>query len=422
MRHRRHLRAPRSGQAVLPRALRLAASRAGIRGHRRRRGPDAHAPRGHGARRRRLLARGDRRAPGPDRHRPRALLDRRRLEPGERPALPAAAPSRADRGRATTATWSTPRPSGPSSRATAPSSRRRPTPRSCSTWSRARASRTSSMRSSTRSARCGARTRSCSSCRGASSRSGTRWGSARCRSDGSTAPRSSRARSCAFDLLGAEKVRDLERGEVVVIDVGGVHSFKPFAATRPAPCAFEHVYFARPDSTIFGQSVQAVRKRLGRAAVEGAAGRRRSHRPRARLGDVRGAGLCRAPRRSRSSSGWCATTTSDGRSSSPRSRSGTSACASKLNPVRETLAGKRIALIDDSLVRGTTSQKIVQMCRGCGREGSAPAHLVPADDRPLLLRDRHAAARRADRVEEVRRADPAVRRRGLARLPEPRRG
>ena len=69
--------------------------------------------------------------------------------------------------------------------------------------------------------------------------------------------------SCAFDLLGAEKIRDVERGEVVVVDVGGLHSFKPFSPTRPAPCAFEHVYFARPDSNVFGQSVQAVRKRLG---------------------------------------------------------------------------------------------------------------------------------------------------------------
>ena len=70
--------------------------------------------------------------------------------------------------------------------------------------------------------------------------------------------------TCAFDLLGAEYVRDIQRGEVVVLDVGGCHSFKPFAPARSARCFFEHVYFARPDSAVFGESVQAV---LGRSAV-----------------------------------------------------------------------------------------------------------------------------------------------------------
>ena len=69
--------------------------------------------------------------------------------------------------------------------------------------------------------------------------------------------------SCVFDLIGATHVRDLERGEVVVADVAGLHSFRPFKDDRPAPCFFEHVYFSRPDSVIFGDSVQAVRKRLG---------------------------------------------------------------------------------------------------------------------------------------------------------------
>ncbi|MDX1389180.1 MAG: amidophosphoribosyltransferase, partial [Acidobacteriota bacterium] len=66
-----------------------------------------------------------------------------------------------------------------------------------------------------------------------------------------------------FDLLGAQYVRDVERGEVVVADVGGLHSSRPFPVDRPAPCFFEHVYFSRPDSLVFGESVQAVRKRLG---------------------------------------------------------------------------------------------------------------------------------------------------------------
>ncbi len=74
--------------------------------------------------------------------------------------------------------------------------------------------------------------------------------------------------SCAFDLLGATHERDLERGEVVTIDVGGLHSYKPFPADRPAGCLFEHVYLARPDSVLFGDPVQAVRKQLGAALFE----------------------------------------------------------------------------------------------------------------------------------------------------------
>ena len=74
--------------------------------------------------------------------------------------------------------------------------------------------------------------------------------------------------TCAFDLIGAQHVRDLDRGEVAVLDVAGCHTFKPFPVERAAPCLFEHVYFARPDSTVFGQSVQAVRKRLGERLFE----------------------------------------------------------------------------------------------------------------------------------------------------------
>jgi amidophosphoribosyltransferase len=171
--------------------------------------------------------------------------------------------------------------------------------------------------------------------------------------------------TCAFDLVGARHIRDIERGEMVVVDVGGVHSFKPFEATRRASCFFEHVYFARPDSQLFGESVQAVRKRLG-----------------ARLWDehpadidvvipVPDSGVCAAL-------GFAAAAGVPfdmglvrnhyvGRTFiQPTQQIRNFGVRVKLNPVREILAGKRIALIDDSLVRGTTSRKIVQLCRDAG--------------------------------------------------------
>jgi amidophosphoribosyltransferase len=171
--------------------------------------------------------------------------------------------------------------------------------------------------------------------------------------------------SCAFDLLGAEKVRELERGEVVVIDVAGVHSFKPFPLARPAPCAFEHVYFARPDSTIFGQSVQAVRKRLGAALWKEQPADVDLIVPVPDSGTFAGLGYAAAAgipfELGLVRNHYVGRTFIE-----PSQQIRNFGVRVKLNPVRETLAGRRIALIDDSLVRGTTSQKIVQMCRDAG--------------------------------------------------------
>ena len=171
--------------------------------------------------------------------------------------------------------------------------------------------------------------------------------------------------SCAFDLLGAEKVRDLERGEVVVIDVAGVHSKKPFAPAQPAPCAFEHVYFSRPDSTIFGQSVQAVRKRLGAELFKEQPADVDLIVPVPDSGTFAGLGYASASKipfeLGLVRNHYVGRTFIE-----PSQQIRNFGVRVKLNPVRETLAGRRIALIDDSLVRGTTSQKIVQMCRDAG--------------------------------------------------------
>jgi amidophosphoribosyltransferase len=210
----------------------------------------------------------------------------------------------------------------------------------------------------------------------------------------------------AFDLLGAEPLRELERGEVAVMDVGGLHSFKPFSPARPAPCLFEHVYFARPDSQVFGESVQAVRKRLGErlwrerpadaeivvpvpdSGVYAALGYARASGLPFDLGLVRNHYIGRT-------------------FIEPTQQIRNFGVRIKLNPVREILRGRRIALIDDSLVRGTTSRKIVQLCRDAG---AAEVHLriscpptvgpchygIDTPDRDELIAARHSE-------EEIRR-------------------
>ncbi len=171
--------------------------------------------------------------------------------------------------------------------------------------------------------------------------------------------------TCAFDLVGAEFVRDVECGEVVVIDVGGLHSFKPFAAARKASCFFEHVYLARPDSQLFGESVQAVRKRLGKKLWEERpcdadvvvpvpdSGVFAAHGFATASGVPFDMGLVRNHYIGRTFI-------------QPTQQIRNFSVRVKLNPVREILVGQRVALIDDSIVRGTTSRMIVQLCRAAG--------------------------------------------------------
>jgi amidophosphoribosyltransferase len=211
--------------------------------------------------------------------------------------------------------------------------------------------------------------------------------------------------TCAFDLLGAEYVRDVERGEVVVADVGGLHSFKPFKEDRPAPCLFEHVYFARPDSRVFGESVQAVRKRLGEQLWEEHPADAEVVTPvpdsgmYAAMGYARAAGLPFEMGLVRNH--YIGRTFIE-----PSQQIRNFGVRVKLNPVREILAGRRVALIDDSIVRGTTSRKIVQLCRDAGAKEvhvriSSPPTRSPCRygiDTPLpeeLVAARHG-------VEEIR--------------------
>lgn len=171
--------------------------------------------------------------------------------------------------------------------------------------------------------------------------------------------------TCAFDLIDAEYVREIEPGEMIVIDADGLRSVFPFEKKQPAVCTFEHVYFSRPDSVIFGKSVNESRHKMGRRlAVE--------HPAEADLVvPVPDSGVAAAI-------GYAAQSGINFRQAIIRNHyvgrtfiEPTQSIRSfgvrlKLNPIKDLIDGNRVVLVDDSIVRGTTSKKIVEMVRDAG--------------------------------------------------------
>ena len=171
--------------------------------------------------------------------------------------------------------------------------------------------------------------------------------------------------SCAFDLIGATYLREVEPGEIVMIRGDELQSVKALHAPRLSKCVFEHVYFSRPDSIVFGRTVQTSRDRMGRILAE-------EHPVEADLVvPIPDSGVAAAI-------GYAAQSGIPfafglirnhyvGRTFiEPKTKIRNFGVKVKLNPVKELLAGKRIILIDDSIVRGTTSRKIVKMVRAAG--------------------------------------------------------
>ena len=132
--------------------------------------------------------------------------------------------------------------------------------------------------------------------------------------------------TCALDIIGAQYVRDVENGEVVMFDEDGVQSHKPFPPMAPRPCIFEYIYFSRPDSIVGGRTVYEVRKAMGARACARSAGRRRRRSCRCRIPAFRRRSASR--RRPAFPTSWAssAITMSAAPSSSRRRRSAIWAC------------------------------------------------------------------------------------------------
>jgi len=171
--------------------------------------------------------------------------------------------------------------------------------------------------------------------------------------------------TCAMDLIGATYLRDVEPGEVLIINAGGLRSIKPFGSSALAHCVFEHVYFSRPDSYVFGKSVNEVRTNLGRILA-------REQRVDADvIVPVPDSGVCAAMGYADEANiplrmGLIRNHYVGRTFIQPQSAIRHFGVKVKLNPVRSILEGKRVVLVDDSLVRGTTSRKIVRMVRAAG--------------------------------------------------------
>jgi amidophosphoribosyltransferase len=171
--------------------------------------------------------------------------------------------------------------------------------------------------------------------------------------------------TCALDMIGARFERDIEHGEVVVISDHGVESLRPFPAARARPCLFEYVYFARPDSVVNGRSVYDVRKRMGKRLAEETGVEADVVVPvpdsgvPAAIGYAQASGL---PYELGIIRGHYAGRTFIQPSQGVRELG----VRRKHSPNRAVLEGKRVILIDDSIVRGTTSVKIVRMVREAG--------------------------------------------------------
>jgi amidophosphoribosyltransferase len=171
--------------------------------------------------------------------------------------------------------------------------------------------------------------------------------------------------SCAFDLINAEYLREIEPGEIVMVKGNQIQSIKAFHAPRTAKCVFEHVYFSRPDSMVFGRTVLSSRERMGRAMA------RENPVAADLVVPIPDSGMAAAVGYAQESGipfamGLIRNHYVGRTFIEPRKAIRSFGVKVKLNPVRELLAGKRVILIDDSLVRGTTSRKIVKMVRAAG--------------------------------------------------------
>ena len=225
--------------------------------------------------------------------------------------------------------------------------------------------------------------------------------------------------TCALDLIGATFEREVEPGELIVVDREGMRTFRPFPAAAHSHCVFELIYFSRPDSLVFGRTVHDVRKRLGRrlaretAIVADVVVPVPDSGVPAALGFAEAAGIPFDTGLIRNH--YVGRTFIE-----PRQSIRHFGVKLKLNPVRSVdrgQAGGRRRRLDRA--RHDEPQDRQDAARRRRRRG-AHAHLQPADDAPLLLRHRHADAPGAGRRDPPARADPDLPHGGLARLPQPR--
>jgi amidophosphoribosyltransferase len=171
--------------------------------------------------------------------------------------------------------------------------------------------------------------------------------------------------TCAFDLIGAKMIREIEPGEILLINDGGIKSFKPFPHKQLRQCIFEFIYFARPDSFIFNHNVYEMRKSFGAQLSKDSPAEADMTVPIPDSGFPATLGYA-AQSKLPLELGMIRNHYVGRTFIEPDQRIRHFGVKIKLNPVRELLKGKKIVIVDDSIVRATTSRKIVRMFRNAG--------------------------------------------------------
>jgi len=171
--------------------------------------------------------------------------------------------------------------------------------------------------------------------------------------------------TCVMDLIEAEFIREVEPGELILINENGLQSFFPFKTVETKHCVFEHIYFARPDSYLFGEHVYAARKEMGRAMAQESPADVDLVVPVPDSGVVSAMGFAEESgipfEMGLIRNHYVGRTFIE-----PQSQIRNFGVKLKLNAVKNIISGKRLAIIDDSIVRGTTSRKIVKMLLEAG--------------------------------------------------------
>jgi amidophosphoribosyltransferase len=211
--------------------------------------------------------------------------------------------------------------------------------------------------------------------------------------------------TCAFDLINAEYVREIEPGEVVRIEENSLESQLPLAKEKPAHCVFEHIYFSRPDSLVFGRTVNTSRREMGKYLA-------REHAVDADVVvPVPDSGVSASIGYSQESGlplefGLIRNHYVGRTFIEPKQSIRNFGVKVKLNPVREILRGKRVVLLDDSIVRGTTSKKIVSIVRAAGAKEIHMRITSPPIIAPCFygidIPTRHELIASSKTVEEIR--------------------
>ena len=212
--------------------------------------------------------------------------------------------------------------------------------------------------------------------------------------------------TCAFDLINAEYIREIEPGEIVRIEENSLESQMPLPREKRAQCVFEHIYFSRPDSIVFGRTVNASRRDMGKYLA-------REHGIEADVVvPVPDSGVSAAIGYSQESGiplefGLIRNHYVGRTFIEPKQSIRNFGVKVKLNPVREILQGKRIVLVDDSIVRGTTSRKIVSIIRAAGAKEihmriTAPPIIAPCYY-GIDIPTRHELIASTKSVEDIRR-------------------